>query len=491
MSSPFPILSPDEAAAMIPHGATVAFSGFTPAGAAKAVPSAIARRARDLHARGEAYRIRALTGASTGRMLDEALAEADAVAWRAPYQASPAMRRRANAQEAEFLDLHLSHVPQLIEYGFLGKIDFAVVEAVDITPDGRVYLSTSGGASASYLRHANKVFIELNRHHSPRLAEMHDVVVQPNPPHRRPIPILSPLTKIGRPYAEVDPVKIAGIIETDLPDGVNSFDEPDEASSRIAGHVVRFLLDEMHAGRIPPEFLPLQSGVGNIANAVLASLGQSEIPPFLMYSEVFQDAAAELMLRGRLLGASACSLTLSDARLQSIYADMDYFAPRIVLRPQDLSNNPALIRQLGVISINTVLEMDIYGCANSTHVCGGQVMNGIGGSGDFVRNAYLSILVAPSTAKDGRISAVVPMVTHTDHNEHSTHVFVTEQGLADLRGLAPVQRARRIIDHCAHPAYRDQLHRYLEQAPPGHIPHDLAKCFELHLNLLRCGTMLG
>lgn len=489
---PFTKLTADEAAGMIPNGATVGFSGFTPAGAAKAVPTAVARRAKALHGRGEAYQIRVLSGASTGRALDEAMAEADAVSWRAPYQFSPAMRRRANAQETEFADLHLSQVPQMVEYGFLGKIDFAVIEAVDITPDGKVCLSTSGGASATYLRHAKKVFIELNRHHSPGLAEMHDVFVLPNPPHRGPIPILSPLTKIGRPYAQVDPQKIVGIIETDLPDGVAGFDEPDEASSRIAGHVVRFLLDELHAGRIPPEFLPMQSGVGNIANAVLAGLGASdEIPPFLMYGEVFQDAAAELMARGRLLGASACSLTLSDERLRGIYADMDFFSPRIVLRPQDLSNNPAVIRQLGVISINTVLEMDIYGCANSTHVCGTQVMNGIGGSGDFVRNAYLSILVAPSIAKGGKISAIVPMVTHTDHNEHSTQVFITEQGLADLRGLGPVQRARRIIDHCAHPDYRDYLHRYLENAPMGHIRHDLARCFELHLNLLRSGRMLA
>jgi acyl-CoA hydrolase len=169
---------------------------------------------------------------------------------------------------------------------------------------------------------------------------------------------------------------------------------------------------------------------------------------------------------------------------------MNFFAPRIVMRPQELSNNPGVIRRLGVIAINTALELDIYGCANSTHVCGTQVMNGVGGSGDFVRNAYLSILVAPSIAKGGKISTVVPMATHVDHNEHSVQVVVTEQGLADLRGLGPVERARRIIDTCAHPAYRDYLHRYLENAPAGHIRHDLGKCFELHLNLLREGAML-
>jgi propionyl-CoA:succinyl-CoA transferase len=123
-------------------------------------------------------------------------------------------------------------------------------------------------------------------------------------------------------------------------------------------------------------------------------------------------------------------------------------------------------------------------------VAGTQIMNGIGGSGDFVRNAYLSLMVCPSTAKDGRISTIVPMATHVDHNEHSLQVLVTEHGLADLRGKGPIERARTIIDTCAHPMYRDYLNRYVEDAPLGHIRHDLGRCFELHRNLMAFGTML-
>jgi acetyl-CoA hydrolase len=320
---------------------------------------------------------------------------------------------------------------------------------------------------------------------------MHDIRLLPTPPNRSYIPIEHPLHKIGAPFAEVDPSCVIGIVETDEPDGVAPFDAPDECSTRIAGHVVRFLVDEMRAGRIPAEFLPLQSGVGNVANAVMAGLGRNvEIPPFLMYSEVFQDALVDLMEAGRLRGASTTALTLSEPMIDRVYDNMDFFASRIVLRPQELSNNPGVVRRLGVIAINTVLEMDIFGCANSTHVCGGQLMNGIGGSGDFTRNAYLSILVAPSIAKRGAISAVVPMVTHVDHNEHSVQVLVTEQGLADLRGLGPLERARTIIDKCAHPTYRDYLHNYLESSPMGHIRHDLTRCFELHRNFLETGHML-
>ena len=486
----FPRLTPEEAAELIPHGAALGCSGFTPAGAVKAVPRALAARARRIHESGEPFQVKVLTGASTGAPFDDALAEADAVSWRAPYQSSKPLRNRVNQQQTQFLDIHLSHVPQLMEFGFLPELDFAIVEAVDVTRDGRVYLSTSGGISASALRHAKKIILEVNRRHSPRLNEMHDVHLMPKPPQRTPIPIHDPLTKIGAPFAQCDPSKIVGVVETDEPDGVAPFRAPDAASEAIAGHIVEFLVHEMRAGRVPDAFLPVQSGVGNVANAVMTGLGASkDIPPFYMYSEVFQDALVDLMLAGRLRGASTTALTLSDAETDRVYADMDFFAPRLVIRPQELSNNPGVIRRLGVISINTALEMDIYGNVNSTHIMGTQLMNGIGGSGDFVRNAFLSILVAPSMAKGDAISTVVPMVSHLDHNEHSVQVLVTEQGLADLRGKGPIERAREIIGRCAHPSYRPYLEKYVSDSPAGHIRHDLMECFGLHRAYLETGTM--
>lgn len=489
--TPFPVITAEEAAEHFFDGATVGFSGFTPAGAAKAVPRAIAERAKKLHAAGEKFKIRVLTGASTGSSLDEALAQAEAISWRAPYQSSKTLRQQMNKGKVQFIDMHLSHVPQAVAEGFFGKMDFCVVEATEVTRDGRVYLSSSIGASPTYLNYAEKVIIEVNRYHSPRVSETADITILPPPPHRSPIPIHHPLEKIGRPYAAVDPRKIIGIVETNEPDDVGAFDEPDAASEAIARHVVRFLLDEMKAGRIPAEFLPLQSGVGNVANAVMAGLGANpDVPPFMMYSEVFQDAVLILMEQGKLVGASTTSLTLSPPFLQRLYDNMDFFANKIVMRPQELSNNPGVVRRLGVISTNTALEVDIYGHANSTHVCGLNMMNGIGGSGDFTRNAYLSIFMCPSIAKGGKITTIVPMCSHVDHNEHSVQVVVTEQGVADLRGLAPLERAHCLIENCAHPVYRPYLHKYLEESPGGHIRHNLSKCFELHQNLMEKGAML-
>lgn len=488
---PFTNLAAEEAAELIHHNDLVAFSGFTPAGAAKAVPRTLAERAYQLHLLGKPFQIRVLTGASTGSSLDDSLAEANAISWRAPFQSSAPLREQINDGRVEFVDMHLSHIPQAVRSGVFGKVNVAVVEASEVTKDGRVYLTTSIGASPTFLQAADKIILEVNRRHSVQISEMADIVTPKPPPASTPLNLDHPLQRIGKTYVRVDPWKIVGIVETDELDELGSLGPADSVSHAIAGHVVQFLTKELAAGRLPAEFLPLQSGVGNVANAVMHGIGHHrEIPDFVMYSEVLQSAPFELMKSGRLQGASTCALALSPDQMSELRNDIEFFSERIVLRPQDISNNPALLRQLGVIAINTALEVDLYGHVNSTHVGGSRMLNGIGGSGDFARNAYLCIFVCPSIAKDGRISTIVPMCTHTDHNEHSVHVIVTEHGLADLRGLAPQARARLVIDKCAHPAYRDYLHNYVRNAGPGHIRHDLEHCFELHRNLHQYGSML-
>jgi succinyl-CoA:acetate CoA-transferase len=143
--------------------------------------------------------------------------------------------------------------------------------------------------------------------------------------------------------------------------------------------------------------------------------------------------------------------------------------------------------------MNGMLEADIYGNVNSTHVLGSKMMNGIGGSGDFARNAYLSIFMTPSTAKKGALSCIVPMVSHVDHTEHDVQVLVTEHGLADLRGLAPRKRARLIIEKCADPHFRPALVDYLDRAEKSanglQTPHLLGEAYDWHLRALRGESM--
>ncbi|EFC1527152.1 propionyl-CoA:succinate CoA transferase [Escherichia ruysiae] len=485
-------MTADEAAEIIQHNDMVAFSGFTPAGSPKALPVAIAHRANEQHEAKKPYQIRLLTGASISAAADDVLSEANAVSWRAPYQTSSGLRQKINQGAVSFVDLHLSEVAQMVNYGFFGDIDVAVIEASAIAPDGRVWLTSGIGNAPTWLLRAKKVIIELNHYHDPRVAELADIVIPGAPPRRNSVSIFHAMDRVGTRYVQIDPKKIVAVVETNLPDAGKLLDKQNPMCQQIADNVVTFLLREMAQGRIPPEFLPLQSGVGNINNAVMARLGDNpDIPPFMMYSEVLQESVVHLLETGKITGASASSLTISADSLRKIYDNMDYFSCRIVLRPQEISNNPEIIRRLGVIALNVGLEFDIYGHANSTHVAGVNLMNGIGGSGDFERNAYLSIFMAPSIAKEGKISTIVPMCSHVDHSEHSVKVIITEQGIADLRGLSPLQRARAIIDNCAHPMYRDYLHRYLENAPGGHIHHDLSHVFDLHRNLIETGSMLG
>ncbi len=485
-----PELTAAEAAAMINDGDTIGFSGFTPAGAAKAIPRALAARAKAEHEAGRPFKIGVVTGASTGDSLDGELARADAVAWRTPYQSDKYLRKSINAGKTRFFDMHLSMLPQNVRYGFLGKFKYAVIEACDVSEDGEIILTTSVGATPTFCNVADKIIIELNEKHPKGLRGLHDIYEPLDPPNRQPIPINTCRDRVGTDVLKVDPTKIAGIVRTDLPDETGGFKEPDGITLKIGDNVARFLAEELKSGRIPYKFLPIQSGVGNIANAVLGAMGRHpDIPAFEMYSEVIQDSVIDLMKDGAVKFASATSLTLSPPVLQEVYEDLEFYKTRMLLRPQEISNHPEIVRRLGIISINTAIELDIFGNVNSTHVMGKDLMNGIGGSGDFTRNAFISIFTCPSVAKGGNISTIVPLVSHLDHSEHSVQVVITDQGIADLRGKDPHERALAIIDNCAHPEYRDKLHRYLQAVKDGHTPQSLGDAYSMHQAFLQTGDM--
>lgn len=488
----FPILSAQDAAALINDGDAIGFSGFTPAGAAKAIPSALADRAEKEHGEGRPFKVGVVTGASTGDSLDGRLARADAISWRTPYQSNKYLRQAINSGQTRFFDMHLSTLPQSIRYGFLGALDWCVVEASAVTDDGKIIPTTSVGASPTFCGAAKKILIELNRFHPPALAGLHDIYEPADPPHRLPIPLLNCSDRIGTPHIQVDPSKIVGIVETNLRDECGGFSPSDATTQKIGENVAEFLAAEIRAGRIPKEFLPLQSGVGNIANAVLAAIGEHpDIPAFEMFSEVIQDSVIALIRNGKCRFATGTSLTLSPDVLKLVYDDLDFFKSRILLRPQEITNNPEMVRRLGIITINTAIEVDLFGNVNSTHVMGSSMMNGIGGSGDFTRNGYISIFTCPSLAKGGKISPIVPLVSHMDHSEHSVQVVVTEQGVADLRAKTPHERAALIVDHCAHPQFRPQLHAYFEAVKDGHVPQSLAAAFAMHAQFLKTGDMQG
>jgi succinyl-CoA:acetate CoA-transferase len=488
-------MNAEEAAALIQPGCQIGMSGFTGSGYPKAVPMALARRVADAHLRGEKFKVNVFTGASTGPELDGALAMSGAMQMRIPYQSDPITRKLINAGDMQYIDMHLSHVAQLVEYGFLGKLDLAIIEVTAVLEDGRCIPSTSLGNNQTWIDCADKVILEVNSTQPMELEGLHDVYYGLGlPPFRDPIPLTSPNQRIGEPYLKIPIEKVVGIVYTDVPDRSSPFKDPDANSKRIAGHLLEFLGWEVKKGRIPATLLPLQSGVGNIANAVLYGLLEGPFEGMTAYTEVIQDGLIRLMESGKLLSASATAFSLSPDLLADLMPKIGEYRERIVLRSQEMSNNPGIIRRLGVIAMNGMIEADIYGNVNSTHIMGSSIMNGIGGSGDFARNGFMSIFMAPSTAQKGSISTIVPMVSHVDHTEHDVNVVVTEQGLADLRGLSPTQRARLVIENCSHPDYRSELKSYAERAMRlamgKHTPHMLTESLSWHSRYLRCGHML-
>jgi succinyl-CoA:acetate CoA-transferase len=488
------VMSADDAARFIKNGMNVGVSGFTGSGYPKAVPQALAKQIKEAHDKGEEFMIGVFTGASTSPELDGALADVDGIKLRMPYQSDPDMRKKINDGVSYYVDAHLSHSGPQVWAGHYGKMDVAVIEVSQIKEDGKVIPSSSVGNNISWMRAADKIILEVNAWQSEGLEGMHDIWYGVAlPPNRQAIPILKAGDRIGQTWYDIPFEKVVAVVETDDHDRNSPFKPLDEDSKKIAGYYLDFLVNEVKHGRLPENLLPLQSGVGNIANAVLSGLLNSDFENLTSYTEVIQDGMVDLIDAGKLVAASATAFSLSPEYATKMNDNAAEYAKTIILRQQDISNHPEPIRRLGVLACNGLIEADIYGNVNSTHIMGTKMQNGIGGSGDFTRNAYISAFVTPSTAKGGAISAIVPMVSHHDHTEHDVHVIVTEQGLADLRGLAPRQRVKKIIDNCAHPDYREQLWDYYNRAEASvkshHTPHILRECHDFHIRFLETGTM--
>lgn len=481
------ITSPEQAATLIKDGMTIGMSGFTKAGDAKAVPLAMAKRAKT-----DPFKITLVTGASLGYNVDHLLAEAGVLARRLPFQSDDGLRKAINHGKVMFIDQHLSETVEILRSRQMSPIDVAIVEAVAITENGGIVPTTSIGNSASFAILAPKIIVEINMSHPTDMEGIHDIYIPTKRPSREAIPVMTCSSRVGLPYIPIDPERIAAIVVTEKQDNAARAAVEEPETTAIADHLIDFLMSEVGKGRLDMTLNPIQAGIGVIANSVLSGLVNAPFYDLKMYSEVLQDSTFELFDSGKLVFASASSITLGEEWANKVFPHINKYKDRLILRPQEISNHPEIIRRLGFIAINTALEFDIYGNVNSTHVGGTHMMNGIGGSGDFARNAFISIFVAKSLAKDGAISGIVPMVPHVDHTEHDVDILVTENGLADLRGLAPRERAIQIINNCAHPSYRPALQDYFDRAcrtREGQTPHILEEAFSWHVRRLKTGSM--
>lgn len=489
------VMSEEAATDFIHNGDNLGVSGFTPSGYPKAVPLALSERYK-----GTDFKVNVWTGASVGPEIDQAMVEAGIMDRRLPYQTNGTLRKAINEGKVKYADIHLSHMAQMVRYGFMANrkgVDVAIVEVCKIKDlgDGKVGLipTTSMGNSSSYVAGAKKVIIEVNTTQPVELEGIHDSYVPLDPPNRQPIPITRPEDRIGTTYIPCELDKIVAVVPCDISDKVRPLGEIDEDAKHMGENLVAFFKKEVAEGRLPKNLLPLQSGVGSVANAVINGLVNSDFEDLTVYTEVIQDGMFDLIDAGKLRVASGTALTPSPECQKKFYENVEHYKPYLILRPQEISNSPEVARRIGVIAMNTAIEVDIYGNVNSTHICGTKLMNGVGGSGDFARNGYLTVFFTNSLAKGGKISSVVPFCSHIDHATLDVDVIVSERGVADLRGLTPKEKAPIIIDQIANPKYQpmllDYFHRACEACGNSQTPHILEEAFSFHERFLKTGTM--
>jgi succinyl-CoA:acetate CoA-transferase len=466
-----PWRSPQAVAGGLAPDATVGVSGFGSVGYPKAVPLALAESGRDLS-------LTLVSGGSVGDEIDGALVEAGAIERRYPFQARPAIREAINDGAVAFHDRHISTLGDEVAHGRLADLDVAVVEAV-AAGEGWLVPSTSIGHTPAYVAAADRLVVEINRAQPLGLQHLHDVYRRDPPPERDPIPLSAPDEHIGSPRVRFDPSKLVGVVTTDRPDSPYSFRAPGETERAISDNLGAFLAAELERNPTLADSVHLQFGVGSIGNAMADALEAVDFGSRTVHylGEVVQDRVLDLLDAGFVESASATSLALSADGQERLFANLDAYASDIVVRPASVSNSPEVIDRFGVVGINSALSVDLYGNANSTHIDGTHVVNGIGGSADFSRNCPLAVVALPSRTGGGT-SRVVPMVTHADHTEHDIDAVVTEHGLADLRGLSPRERAARIVKQCAHPDIRPDLRAYLDRTDGGNTPHDLDSAFD-------------
>lgn len=466
LTGDLPVESAADAASRIDPGDTLGISGFGSVGYPKLVPEALAARAdaADLD-------LTVISGGSVGPEVDEALVAAGALARRYPFTARAPCRDAVNAGRVAFHDRHVAGIADEVRFGGLPAPDWAVVEAVAVGEDWLVP-SNSVGSTPAFVHAADRLVVEVNDAQPRGLEAIHDLLVRERPPDRQPLRLDAVDDRIGSPRVAFDPDELASVVRTDRPDTTYDFREPTAADRALADELAGFLDAELDRNPALEEALNLQFGVGSVGNAVVAALDSVALGDrrVAYFGEVLQDAVLDAIDDGTIEAASATSLALSDDGQARLFADLDRYAEDVVLRPVDVSNDPGLIDSFGVVAVNGAVEVDLTGQVNSTHI-GTDLVGGIGGSGDFFRNALLSVVALPSTAAGGDVSRVVPRVAHVDHTEHDVDVVVTDQGVADLRGLSPRERMAAVAE-VAHLDFRNALDNYRERAIErgGHTP---------------------
>jgi succinyl-CoA:acetate CoA-transferase len=478
------VVMPEEASFLFKDGMMVATSGNPLMGYPKATFLALADHIK----REGKIKIDLLSAGPLGPEIEETLVQSEGIRTRIGAIGSNLLRDAVNRGEVRFVEGKGGQLPAHVRQGRFGKIDVAVIEAIGITEEGNIIPSTAVYDAPDWVELASSIIVEINLLRPLEMEGIHDVYLKV-PGH--PVPIVNPLDRIGTPFIPTDPDKIRCIVASRVPDRETPEISIDMVSKRIAKELIHFLGKEIRGGKWSAPLPPIEVGIGGIGSAILQELKESDFSHLFFYMPAITDPVIDLIDSSKVEGVSGMALRFSLKAWTRFQSSLEKYKKFIVLRPVGISNSSEVIQRLGVISINVGLEVDIQGQVNSSHLMGSKIWTGIAGSYDFSRNGSISIFAIPSTAKGGRISSVVPLVSHVDHTEHEVDIVVTEQGIADLRGLDPWERAQRIIEGCAHPDYRNPLRNYLRKAKKesGHIPLSLEEAFSFYERFREKGSM--
>ncbi len=473
------IVSAETAASYLKNSTTLAVSGYSTAGYPKETISALVERKKteaDLS-------FSVITGANAP-WIDETMASAELISRKAPMIASKTLAAQVNSGKVKYVEQQMCKMPRLLNKGSFGKIDTAIIEASAITEDGLLIPSTSIGYNHIFMDKAKEIIIEINESTAEILYGLHDVYLDGDTN----TPLNDVCQRVGKIGIPLDLDKVKYVVITDTAEcNVSPINPAVGASKKIAENLITFLENEYTDGKIPP----FQTGFGNIANAISEVLQESKFENLSFFCGGISSPILNLLHSGKANRVSTGGIEMKPETVE-ILNGIENLKDKLVIRNGDIINNSESIAKVGLIALNSAVEVDIYGNVNSSHISGSRVVNGLGGGANFAQNSSLSIVLLQSEGKKGDISTIVPMVSHCDITEHDVDILITENGVADLRGLDDVERAEAIIFNCASEIYKPMLQEYLDEACEkcgGHHPQLPLKAFDWYTRLKQSGSM--
>lgn len=474
----------EDAANFVKDSMNIAMSGYSAAG----YPKAIVRALRKRKLAGDLSNINLITGANVP-FIDEQLGDINLINKRAPMIAHKSIRSFVNNGNIKYCEQQMNKMPRLLQANAFGKIDILIVEASGFDNEGNLIVSNSIGMINHLINHANKIIVEINIALNDKIKKLHDIYELNEFPNTQAIPLTKANQRIGTNSIKFDHNKLIAVIENEEKEISTQLFQGTQTSEKITSHLFNFL--EIEYKNLNGLLPPIQTGFGAISDSITNGFNNTKFKDINFFCGGIGEAAMNLFEKGKAISLSTGGLGLNE-NVERILLSNNNIEKSIIIRNGDITNSSEIINRLSLIALNTGIEIDIYGNVNSSHVSGNRVINGIGGGANFAQNSGLSIILIPSISKGDAISNIVPMVSHQDICEHDVDVIISENGIADVRGLDDIDRAKKIINNCSSPQYRELLISYFLKALKdvgGHHPQMPLEAFKWHARLKETGSM--